>query len=204
MRVTLHLVIELHFALAHHARDRRGRVRLGRRRQRNVPFAGEQSRRRIEPDPSGAGQIDFGPGVQVGEIVGRARRTLERLHVGLELDQVAGDEARRQPRWRRICTSSQAVSRQEPLRQRQRFLGSLHARLHADQVADLPLQPLIQVDQKIDRPHLLAVDANRRNALSSGAGVGRLQERRQLLRLPSLVHERDIARRTAPGRNRTD
>ena len=35
--------------------------------------------------------------------------------------------------------------------QRQRLLGRLHAGLHADEVADLVLQPLVQLDQKIDR-----------------------------------------------------
>ena len=45
----------------------------GVRGQRDVPFAGEQARGRVEPDPAGAGQVDLGPGVQVGE-VGRRRR----------------------------------------------------------------------------------------------------------------------------------
>ena len=58
------------------------------------------------------------------------------------------------PRWRRISTSSQAVSRHEPLRERQRLFARLHARLHADQVADLVLQPLVEVDQEIHRPPL--------------------------------------------------
>ena len=38
---------------------------------------------RVEADPAGAGQINFGPGVQIGEILRRPGRTLERLHVGL-------------------------------------------------------------------------------------------------------------------------
>ena len=46
------------------------------------------------PDPAGAGQIDLGPGVQVGEVGGRTLRPFQRLHVGDKLDQVAGDEAR--------------------------------------------------------------------------------------------------------------
>ena len=50
----------------------------------------------IEADPARAGQIHLGPGVQIGEVALGAGRTLERLLVGLELDQVARDEARRE------------------------------------------------------------------------------------------------------------
>ena len=45
------------------------------------------------PDPSSAGQIDLGPSVQVGEVLLRARVAFERLQIGLQLDQIAGDEA---------------------------------------------------------------------------------------------------------------
>ena len=41
---------------------------LGRARERNVAFAGQQPRRRIEPDPARAGNIGLGPRVQIGEI----------------------------------------------------------------------------------------------------------------------------------------
>ena len=39
-----------------------------------MPLAGQQPARRVEPDPAGPGQVDLGPGVQVGE-VGRRRRS---------------------------------------------------------------------------------------------------------------------------------
>ena len=45
---------------------------------------GRSSRRR---------EVDLGPGMQVGEVLLGAGRAVERPHVGLELDQVAGDEA---------------------------------------------------------------------------------------------------------------
>ena len=64
------------------------------RRAADVAFAAEQARGRVEADPAGAGQIDLGPGVQIGEIVVRALRPVERIDVGPELDQIAGDEAR--------------------------------------------------------------------------------------------------------------
>ena len=70
--------------------------RVGGAGERDVALAGEQAGGRVEADPAGAGQVDLGPGVQVGEVGLRPRRAVERLHVGLELDQVARDEARRQ------------------------------------------------------------------------------------------------------------
>jgi hypothetical protein len=60
-------------------------------------IAGKQTRGRIEAYPTGAGEIDLGPGVQVREIPFGARRSIERLHVGDELNQVAGNKAARQP-----------------------------------------------------------------------------------------------------------
>ena len=51
----------------------RGARRLGRARERDVAFAGEQARRRIEADPAGAGQVDLAPGVQIGEVAVGAR-----------------------------------------------------------------------------------------------------------------------------------
>ena len=70
-------------------------VRRGRQRQ--VALAAQQARGGVEADPAGAGHIDLGPGVQVGEVGLRPQRALDRVDVGLELDQVAGDEPRREP-----------------------------------------------------------------------------------------------------------
>ncbi len=89
-----HVVLEIRLALVDRAFDRRGRRRVGRACERDVAFAGEQSGGRVEPDPAGARQIDLAPRVQVGEIDFSARRAVERLHVGLQLNQVARDEAR--------------------------------------------------------------------------------------------------------------
>ena len=68
-----HLVRELDLAVVDAARYRRRAGWLRCARQRDVPFAGQQSRRRIEADPAGAGQVDLAPGVKVGEVVARAR-----------------------------------------------------------------------------------------------------------------------------------
>ena len=39
-----------------------------------MAFARQQSGRRVEPDPASAGNIDFGPGMEIGEIDSRADR----------------------------------------------------------------------------------------------------------------------------------
>ena len=61
-----------------------------------MTFACKQARGRVEPDPTGAWNIDLCPSVQVGEVGTGPRRPLDRIDVGLQLDQVAGDEAGRE------------------------------------------------------------------------------------------------------------
>ena len=63
---------------AERAGDRGGAQRIGRAGQRDVPFAGEQARGRIEADPARARHVHLGPGVQVGEVVLRPGRPIER------------------------------------------------------------------------------------------------------------------------------
>ena len=50
--------------------------------ERDMAFAGQQARGGVEADPAGAGKIDLGPGVQIGEIVLDLARPLERIDVG--------------------------------------------------------------------------------------------------------------------------
>ena len=65
------------------------------RGERNVTLAGEQAGGGVEPDPAGTGDVNFGPGVQVGEVgFGASGAAIERLHVGTQLNEIAGDEAR--------------------------------------------------------------------------------------------------------------
>ena len=75
------------------ADDRRRIARIGSARKRDMTFAGEQSRSRIEADPARTWEIHFGPGMQIGEIALRPGRTLERLLIGGELDEIPGREA---------------------------------------------------------------------------------------------------------------
>ena len=92
-RVDLHVEVEIDIGEARDAGDRRGVAIMRRRGERNMAFAGQQARGRIEADPAGAGQIDLAPGVQIGEVVVGAGRPVERDEIGLELDEIAGHEA---------------------------------------------------------------------------------------------------------------
>ena len=75
--------------------DRRGGLRIGRGGERDMALAGQQTGRGVHAHPAGARQIRLRPGMQVGEVGGRAFRPFKRLHIADKLDQVAGDEARR-------------------------------------------------------------------------------------------------------------
>ncbi len=92
----LHLKGKVRIGRFHTARNRRCRPEMRRGRQRKVPLPTHQSRGRIESDPAGTRQINLGPGVQVGEVLRCARRPVERLQIGPQLDQVAGYKARRE------------------------------------------------------------------------------------------------------------
>ena len=124
-----------------------------------MALAGEQPRGRIEADPAGARQVDLAPGMQVGEVDLGARRAVERLHVGLELDQVAGHEARRQAQVAQRLHHQPAGVAARAVGAHEGLLRRLHPGLHADVVADLVLQALVQADEEVDGALLVARDA---------------------------------------------
>ena len=62
----------------------------------DVPLARQHARGDVEPDPACAGQIDFGPGVQVGEIAFDLARAFDRIDVGTQLNEITRDETRRE------------------------------------------------------------------------------------------------------------
>ena len=73
--------------------DGGGSGRIGGAGEGNVAFAGEQAGGGIEPDPSRAGNINFGPGVKIGEILVGAAGAVEGFDIGHELDEIAGDKS---------------------------------------------------------------------------------------------------------------
>ena len=87
-----HFVVQLRFAFVHRAGNGRGAGRLRRAAQRNMAFAGQQPGGWVQTNPSRAGQINFAPGMQVGEILFRPAGAVEGLLVGRELDEVAGNK----------------------------------------------------------------------------------------------------------------
>ena len=152
-----HLVLELDPALLNHAGNWRRRGRIRAAGQRDMPFSGKQAGRRIQPHPTGARQEDFAPGVQIGEVFLSARRAIQCFLVCLELNQVAGHKARRQPQMPerlhqqpgRIPTGAGALF--------QGFLRGLDARLHPDQVINTVSKALVHTHQEIHAGSFLAV-----------------------------------------------
>ena len=133
------------------ARDRRRARRHGGARERDVSLAGEEAGRRIESDPAGARYVDLRPGMQVREVAFRAARAVEGLHVGDELDEIAGDEARRQPEVAERLHEQPARVPTRAAAPLERLLGRLHARLHADEIADVARRTAVQADEEIRR-----------------------------------------------------
>ncbi|MNH95825.1 hypothetical protein D3C73_484780 [compost metagenome] len=133
------------------AGNRRGVTVMRRCGQRNMAFAGEKTGGRIEADPARAGQIDFAPGVKVGEIHLGAGGAVEGFQVRGELNEIAGDET---------CGEAEIAQDldEQPARVaagaeccRQRFLRRLDAGFHADDVTDGLLQARIDADDHVDR-----------------------------------------------------
>jgi hypothetical protein len=186
-----HVVAERDLGVVHQPFDRRGAGRLRRAGERDVAFAGQQARSGIEPDPAGARQVDLAPGVQVGEIDRGAARAVQRLHVGRQLDQVAGNEPRRQAEAAQQLHHQPARVAAGAAGQLQCFLRRLHPGLHADQVLDVVLQLLVDRHQEVDGGARRAVDLlqvvlhQRRERLHRQVG-------RQFLRHLRLVLEREL------------
>ncbi len=144
-------VAEPHLDLDHlgGAGDGGGRGRLGGAGQRDVALAGEQPGGRVEADPAGAGQEHLGPGVEVGEVLGRPAGTVEGGQVGDQLDQVAGHEAGGQAEVAQHLDEQPGrvpARADAPL---QGVLGLLDAGLHADRVGDLGLDAPVDVGHEV-------------------------------------------------------
>ena len=166
---------------------------MRRRGERNVAFAAEQTRCRVEADPAGAGQIHFRPGVQIGEVDVGAGGAVERFDVGPQLNQITGDKARRQ------ADMAQDLN-EEPCRVAarsgtggKRLFGRLHARLHPHHIFDQLLQTLIELDQKVDRVARLARD-RADQFLELRSGGFRPDESQQILVKLRLEFERPFVR----------
>ena len=145
-----HVEVEIDIGETREARDRRGVAIVRRRGERNVAFAGQQARGRIEPDPAGAGQIDLGPGVEIGEVVVGAGRPVERDEIGLELDEIAGHEPRGQAQMAEDLHQKPARIAARARTALECLLRGLHPRLHADEILNLARKAAVEIDHEID------------------------------------------------------
>ena len=151
-----HVEGEVDLRIADHAGDGRGRAVVRRCRQRQVALAAEQAGGRVHADPARAGDVDLGPGMQVGEVVVGPRGAVQRLQVVLQLDQVAGHEPRRETEPAQDLHQQPAAVAARALAQPQRLVRCVDARLEADDIADVGLQPLVDRDEEIDDRRRLA------------------------------------------------
>ena len=131
--------------------------------------------------------------MQVGEIHFGTRGPVEAFDIGRQLNQVTGDKPRGQAQVaqqlheqpRRIAARSRSVF--------QRVFGCLDAWFHADQVADVFTQTLVERHEEIHGRQRGAVDT-----VQVGFELRRqrqgFQVRRQLLALIGGVSERDFLR----------
>src|SRR5262249_22368520 len=180
---------EARFALVHGASHRSRAQRIRRRGQRDVPLAGEQPRCGIEPDPSSARQVDFGPRVEVGEVHGWAAWSVERLHVGGELYEVSGYEASGQTEVTQGLGEQPSGVAARTAAERHSLCRRLNARLETYDVRDVLRETPVEVHNEVDRTNGIAVDAAEEVEESRARG-NHFEERRELLRQPRLVAER--------------
>ncbi|MNS63762.1 hypothetical protein D3C72_968650 [compost metagenome] len=129
--------------------------------------------------------------MQVGEIDFSAGRAIKAFHVGGQLDQVTGNEARRQPE---VAQQLHQQPRGVTARAGGLFegeFGGLHAWLHADQVIDVFTQALVERDEEIHGGQWRTIDAVQIGLEFWRQGQG-FQVRRQFLALVRGISERDF------------
>ena len=86
--------------------------------------------------------------MQIGEILFRAARAVERFHVGLELDQIAADKARGEAAMAEQLAQQPGGIAAGAAHFFQRLLRRLHAGFEADGVFDVLPEPLVDGDEK--------------------------------------------------------
>ena len=87
---------ELRLRSGEHTADRRGAAWIRCACERDMPFAGQQSRGGIQSNPAGSGEVHFGPRMQIRKIGAGPSRPLQRLYVGLQLNQITGNKSPRE------------------------------------------------------------------------------------------------------------
>ncbi len=145
-----HLEVELDFGFAGEADDGGGGLGVWSGGDGEVAFAGHEAGGGVEADPAGAGEVDFGPGVEVGEVVFGAGGAVEALDVGLELDEVTGDEAGGEAEVAEGLAEEPGGVAAGAGAEVEGFFGGLDAGFEADGVADVLPDVLVQGDEEVD------------------------------------------------------
>ncbi len=146
-----HLVLHRGFAFAGATGNGCGTARARRAGKRDVSFACEESGSGVETDPSRTRKIDFRPGVKIRKIDFGATGAVEAFLIGLELDEVAGNEAGGEPHATEdvykhpcgIAAGSGAFF--------QSLLWRLHAGFHADFILHCLLRGRVKLDEDVNR-----------------------------------------------------
>ena len=146
----LHLEIELDFGLAGEADDGRGGLRVWGGGDGEVTFTGHEARGWVKADPSGTGEIDLGPGVEIGEVMFGTGGTVEALNIRFELDEVTGHEAGGEAEVTQGLAEQPGGVAAGAGTEVEGLLRGLHAGLEADGVADVLPDLLVQRDEEID------------------------------------------------------
>ena len=146
----VHLEREVGIGRPRRARDRRGRAVMRRGGDGDMPLPGQHARGDVEPDPAGAGEIDFGPGVQVGEVALDLARAFDGIDVRAKLDQIAGDETGREAEVPQDLNQQPGGVAARAGAGAERLFHRLNTGLHPDDIANLFLQIRVELDQEID------------------------------------------------------
>ena len=133
-----------------------------------MAFPGEQPGGGVQADPAGAGDENLRPGVQVGEIHLGTGGTVQRFHIGLELDQIAGDKARRQAQMAQDLYQQPGGIPAGTTAFVQSLLAGLYPRFHANDICDVLVQVPVEFHQKIDNPSPACGPPSPATACSSG------------------------------------
>ena len=174
--------------------ERRGQGRRRRAGERDVALGRHQARGRVEADPAGTRNIGLGPGVEIDDVVIEALGQIgQHAFVG-DLDQVAADEAGRDPastqerdqEHGRVATAAAAL--------RERLFGRPHAGLFADHVVDAPVDQRVHLDDRVDRSALVRhLGQEGLELLAAGErGIVEAQEGRELERVLGRVGEAEL------------
>ena len=128
--------------------------------------------------------------MQVGEVGFRTGRAFQRLHVGGQLDQIAGHEPGREAQVAQHLHQQPGGIATGPFAGVQGFFRRQDTRFHADDVVDALLHPHVQRDQHVHRALFVAADPGQEVGQQRAGGF-QSAERRQFLVQHMIVCERE-------------